>query len=89
MQKDVTEVKAVGGYRLRLCFEDGVSGEVDVSEMVEFRGVFAPLRDETEFARVSVDRNSGTIVWPNGADLDPDVLYAAVSGKPIAGSRPG
>ena len=42
MLKDVTEVKAVGGYRLRLRFEDGVSGEVDVSEMVEFRGVFVP-----------------------------------------------
>ena len=71
---------------LRLRFEDGVSGEVDVSEMIEFRGVFAPLRDETEFARVRVDPDSGTIVWPNGADLDPDVLYSAVSGKPIAGS---
>jgi len=86
MLKDVTEVQAVGGYRLRLRFEDGVSGEVDVSEMIEFRGVFAPLRDEAEFARVRIDRESGTIVWPGGADLDPDVLYAAVSGKPIARS---
>ena len=82
MLKDVTDVKVVGGYRLRLRFEDGVSGEVDVFEMFEFRGVFAALRDETEFARVRVDRESGTIVWPNGADLDPDVLYAAVSEKP-------
>jgi hypothetical protein len=83
MLKDVTEVEPLGGYRLRLRFEDGVSGEIDVSEMIEFRGVFAPLRDEAEFARVKIDRESGTIVWPNGADLDPDVLYAAVSGRPI------
>jgi hypothetical protein len=88
MLKDVIEVEPLGRYRLRLRFEDGVSGEVDVSKMIEFRGVFAPLRDEAEFARVTVDRESGTIVWPNGADLDPDVLYAAVSGKPIAESRP-
>ena len=61
MLKDVTHVQAVGGYRLRLRFEDGVSGEVDVSELIEFRGVFAPLRDTAEFARVQVDRESGTI----------------------------
>ncbi len=83
MLKDVTESEPVGGYSLRLRFEDGLSGEVDVSEMVEFKGVLAPLRDETEFARVRDDRESGTLVWPNGADLDPDVLYAAVSGKSI------
>jgi len=82
MLKDVTEVRAIGGYRLHLRFEDGVTGEIDVSEMIEFRGVFESLRDEAEFALVSVDSESGTIVWPNGADLDPDVLYAAVSGTP-------
>jgi len=66
-----------------------VSGEIDISEMIEFRGVFGALRDEAEFARVRVDRESGTIVWPNGADLDPDVLYAAVSGNSIGGSEEG
>jgi len=38
-------------------------------------GVFAALQDPAFFARVSVDREAGTIVWPNGADLDPDVLF--------------
>jgi hypothetical protein len=27
------------------------------------------------FERVSVDRDLGVVVWPNGADIDPDVLY--------------
>jgi hypothetical protein len=53
--------------------------------MIRFEGVFAPLRDEKEFAKVRVHPELGTIVWPNGADLDPVVLYAAVSGKPIRG----
>ena len=47
-------------------------------ELIERRdGVFAPLQDPAYFARVSVDADAGTIVWPNGADLDPDVLYEA------------
>ena len=83
MLKDVVAVKPLGGYRVHLRFEDGLEGELDLGQVIEFTGVFAPLSDEQEFARVTVDADSGTIVWPNGADLDPDVLYAAVSGEPI------
>ncbi len=83
MLKDVTEVRALGGYRIHLRFEDGVEGELDLGRLIQFRGVFARLKDEKEFARVRVDRELGTIVWPGGADLDPDVLYAELTGKPI------
>ena len=83
MLKDVVEVKPLGEYRVYLRFEDGLEGELDLGQVIEFTGVFAPLSDEREFARVTVSEASGTIVWPNGADLDPDVLYSAVSGEPI------
>lgn len=83
MLKDVLEVRPLSGYRLYLRFEDGADGEVDISSFVSFRGVFEPLREPTEFRRVRVDPDLGTIVWPNGADLDPDVLYAAVTGQVI------
>ena len=39
--------------------------------------VFAPLRDRDEFVRVGVDQQTGTVAWPGGADLDPDVIYGA------------
>jgi hypothetical protein len=72
--KDVVDVQAVGDYRLRLRFEDGVEGEIDLSTVVPFEGIFSPLRDPTTFAAVRVSPELGTICWPNGADLDPDVL---------------
>jgi len=72
---DVTEAKALEGHRLYLRFEDGVEGEVDLTELVPFEGVFAPLRDVAAFRAVSVNPDLGTVTWPGGADLDPLVLY--------------
>lgn len=71
---DVAAVEPLGGYRLRLTFADGVTGEVDF-EGREWRGVFEPLRDPDYFARVTVDPEIGTIAWPNGADMAPEPLY--------------
>ena len=88
MFKDVIEVRALGGHRVWLRFEDGVEGELDLDKLIDFHGVFAPLEDEHEFAKVHVNREIGTIVWPNGADLDPDVLYSAVTREPIATAGP-
>ena len=75
MLKDIVEVRPLGGYRLHLRFEDGVAGELDFAGRLRFEGVFAQVRINPEL---------GTVVWPNGADLDADVLYAELSGTPIA-----
>jgi hypothetical protein len=83
MLKDIVEVRVLGERRLRIRFEDGVEGDLDVSEHIPFDGVFADLRDPAYFARIRVEPDLGTIVWPNGADLDPDVLYALITGEPI------
>ena len=83
MLNDVVSVQPLDDYRLRLQFEDGVEGVVDVADLIEFAGIFAPLKDRAYFVQVAVNPDMGTICWPNGADIDPDVLYARVSGKPI------
>jgi uncharacterized protein DUF2442 len=70
-------------YRLRLEFDDGTAGEVDIGGLVEFHGVFATLRDPEVFRQVRLDVEFGTIVWPNGADLDPFVLHEWAAGRRI------
>jgi hypothetical protein len=89
MLKDIVEARPLGRHRLFLRFEDGVEGELDFAEFLEFRGVFEELRDPQMFAEVRVVPEWGTIAWPNGADLDPDVLYARVTGIPITGTDAG
>jgi hypothetical protein len=80
----VVSVEQTGPYRLRLRFDDGAEGEIDVRSTTTFEGVFEPLSDPAFFSKVRVDEDAGTIVWPNGADLDPLVLHSKVTGIPIA-----
>ncbi len=83
MLVDVISVKPLEAYQLQLQFEDGVSGIVNVKELVKFTGVFEYLRDEKQFAHVAVNNELGVVYWPNGADLDSDVLYSIVTEQPL------
>jgi hypothetical protein len=75
---DVIEVRYVRNYIVWIKFEDGTAGEVDLS--ASMRGpVFEPLRDPEYFKQVRVEPEIGTIVWPNGADIAPETLYARVT----------
>ena len=83
MLKDIVKVKPLKNYRLHLEFEDGVKGEVDIRKLIKFKGIFKPLKDDAFFVKVKVNPEWGTIFWPNGADLDPDVLYSMITGEEI------
>jgi len=88
MLVDIVDVEARKPYTLHLRFADGVAGDVDLERLIRFDGVFAPLRTPEVFAAVRLDPELGTIVWPNGADLDPAVLYAAVRGDEAPSAAP-
>jgi Protein of unknown function (DUF2442) len=75
---DITAVSVVRHGVLRLTFADGLAGEVDVLSRMH-GPVFADALTPTGFAAVRVDHETGTIVWPGGADLAPDTLYERVS----------
>jgi hypothetical protein len=71
----ITAAEPVGAHAVRLTFTDGSAKTVDLAPYM--RGpVFEPLlRDPALFRAIRVDPELGTVVWPGGADLDPDVLY--------------
>ena len=74
LMPDITDATAVRHGVLCLTFADGVSAELDVLDRM--RGpVFANARTSEGFARVAVDSETGTVVWPGGADHAPDTLY--------------
>ena len=70
------EAKPLEGYTIHVRFEDGVAADVDLSYLLDYDGVFEPLRDPEFFRRLRVDPEAGTIVWPNEADVAPETLYA-------------
>ena len=75
--QDITRVTVLRHGVLGLTFADGLEGDVDVLQRM--RGpVFADARSPEGFAQVAVDAETGTVVWPNGADLAPDTLYERV-----------
>jgi hypothetical protein len=81
----VASAKHTREYKLELVFTDGTVGTVDFQSRIAGRGgVFAPLQNLDYFKQVRVDQEAGTIVWPNGVDFCPDVLYAEATGKSIS-----
>jgi hypothetical protein len=71
----LVEAKVGDDHRVQVRFDDGVAAEVDLSYLLDYGGVFEPLRDVRYFRRLRADREAGTIVWPNDADIAPETLY--------------
>lgn len=64
------------GYTVHVRFKDGLTADVDLSYLVDYGGVFEPLRELEYFRQLRVDADAGTIVWPDEADIAPETLYA-------------
>ena len=80
-----TRQRSIKDYRLEIHFSDDTIAELDFRNRVAGRGgVFGPLEDVAFFKQVAVDQEAGTLVWPNGVDFCPDVLYAEATGKSIS-----
>ena len=73
MLSKVTKLERLGGFRLRVGFTDGSTGDHDFATLVREPGpMLEPLRDESYFARVFLEFGAPT--WPNGFDIAPEWL---------------
>jgi hypothetical protein len=77
MSKHIVDVEAIGSTLLIVTFTGGERRVVDIAKVVRFDGVFANLAARDFFRQVRVNSETGTIEWPNGADLCPDVVFRA------------
>lgn len=74
MSRRIKKVQYLEGYSLKLLFDDGKNKVVDLADIVrKGQNLIAQLKDIEYFKKVKCDGFS--VVWPNGIDLCPDVLY--------------
>jgi hypothetical protein len=71
---DVIGVRHLGGFKLKIEFSNGMTGERDFSFIVRESGpMLEPLKDPAYFRRVFIE--DGVMTWPNGYDWDPIALH--------------
>ena len=72
MYPSITKVSPQKGYALKIQFDNGESGTLDMKQFLDF-GVFKRLKDYSVFNNVRISFD--TIEWEAGIDLDPEFIY--------------
>ncbi|NPV01417.1 MAG: DUF2442 domain-containing protein [Brevinematales bacterium] len=70
----IVKAEYTGGYKIRLTFNDGVSGEADLENILKRdpRPIFKTTADPANFRAFRVEAD--TVVWDTGLDLAPEFL---------------
>lgn len=76
----IQNVTYVSNYNIHVRFADGVEADIDLTSEL-WGAVFEPLKDLAVFQAFRHDKELNTIVWPTGADLAPEFLYAQATQK--------
>ncbi len=70
----VVSFEKVAPFTLKVAFDDGTSQVIDFRPVLKGE-MYGPLDDPKLFEQVQIDRETHTLVWPNGADFDPAILH--------------
>ena len=81
---EIIEAKWVQGYSVQVTFSDLKKATIDLKKFLG-RGIFKEFTNIEKFKRFKVDAELGTITWPNGADIAPEVLsLEAFAARPVS-----
>lgn len=72
MKPRVSKVKPLSNYQLELTFNTDEVRIFDVKPYLN-KGIFKELKEPDIFYQVR--ESLGSILWPNGQDFCPDILY--------------
>jgi hypothetical protein len=71
---EIIDAKYIDGYRILMTFNNGIRKIIDLKDEL-WGPIFEPLKDIEYFKTFSINKELGTIQWPNEVDLAPDGLY--------------
>jgi hypothetical protein len=71
---DVVDVRIVAPYTLWVKFDDNTEQTIDFRPVLHGE-LYSPLQDLALFNQVRIDQETKILVWPNGADFDPETLH--------------
>lgn len=78
MKPKIKKIQYKKNYFYHIQFEDNREGDVDFKPFL-WGDAFEDLKDKVYFQKAFIDKTSGTITWPNGADIAPETLYAKIA----------
>jgi hypothetical protein len=83
MYYNVVSAEYMDGHRLKVAFEDGTTGVVDLRSYARRGGVFRKLADLEYFKRFSINADFGVICWGAHGEVDiaPETLYELAGGR--------
>ena len=83
MYYNVVSAEYIDGYRIKVAFEDGTTGVLDLQSYARRGGVFRKLADMKYFKRFSINADFGVICWGAHGEVDiaPETLYELAGGR--------
>lgn len=70
----IVDIRHIEAFTLWIRFDDGQEQTIDFGSVLK-GALYGPLQDESVFTQVEIDPERHTLVWPNGADFDPETLH--------------
>ncbi len=74
------KAEALSKYRIKVTFEDGVTGEADLSDSAG-KGIFKFWDEDNNFEKVYINPETDGIAWNDELEICPETVYEQVKAE--------